>query len=46
MEARVAIERLLARTKSLAAVGGAPAPYVRSVMIRRLERFEIETQPT
>jgi cytochrome P450 len=45
MEARVAIERLLERTRKVRAVSAAPAPYVQSVMIRRLERFDIDVEP-
>ena len=45
LEARVAIERLLERTRWVRLASELPAPYVRSVMIRRLERLEIEAEP-
>jgi hypothetical protein len=44
LETRVAIERLLARARVLRAPADRPAPYVRSVMIRRLERLEIDVE--
>jgi len=44
LEACITIERLLARTRDIRPGSQAPAPYVRSVMIRRLERFDIEVE--
>jgi cytochrome P450 len=44
LEGRIAVERLLARTRGFRPVSEASPPYVRSVMLRRLERFEIEAE--
>jgi len=45
LEARVAIERLLERTRSIRPASEQASPYVRSVFIRRLERFELDVEP-
>lgn len=45
LEGRVAIARLLERTRRIRPASQDPASYIRSVMIRRLERFEVEVDP-
>jgi cytochrome P450 len=45
LQARVAIERLLERSRSVRLAGDRLGPYVRSVLIRRLERLDIEVEP-
>ena len=44
MQTRVAIERLLARTRTIAPTTSDAPTYVRSVMIRRLEQFQINLE--
>jgi cytochrome P450 len=45
LEARVALEELLARTRDVAVAPGAPLRHHRSLMIRRLEALPLELLP-